>query len=130
MDQQFTDVSITSLADAEKLLLASRRVFSRHKAQPCGQVTRFLELSAVSNSSEQCCRTESSDSGDCHQPSRSILSISDRFDLACDISNPLFQLTQIVKQIAEQFAHCLRKIVCSIFESLGQIELEQTCTLP
>ena len=60
MDQQFTDVSITSLADAEELLLPSRRVFSWHKAQPCGQITSFLKLSAVSNSSKQCCRTESS----------------------------------------------------------------------
>ncbi len=101
MDQQFTDVAIASLADAEELLLPSRRVFSRHKAQPCGQITRFLELSAVSNCSKQRCRTESSDSGDCHEPACSILSISDRFDLACHISNPLFQLAQICKQIAQ-----------------------------
>ncbi len=130
MDQQFTDIPVASLADPEELLLPSGRVFSRYKAQPCGQITRFLELSAVSNSSKQCCRTESSDPGDCHEPTCSILSISDCFDLARDISNPLFQLTQIVKQIAEQFAHCQRKIVCWIFESFGQVELEQTCTLP
>ena len=130
MNEELANIAVSPLADAEKLLLPSGRVFSRHKAQPCGQITRFLELSAVSNSSKQCGRTESSDSGDCHQPSCSILSISNRFDLACDISDPLFQLTQIFKQIAEQFAHCRRKIVCRILEGFGQVKLEQTCTLP
>ena len=46
MDQQPPDVAVAAFADPKERGLAAGRVFSRHQAEPCGQVTRPSELTA------------------------------------------------------------------------------------
>ena len=51
MNEELAHIAVSPLADAEKLLLSSGRVFPWHKSQPRGQIASFLELSAVANGS-------------------------------------------------------------------------------
>lgn len=58
MYEQFAHVAVSSLADTEKPLLSAGRVFSRHNAEPRGQIAGFLELPTVSNGSKECSRAQ------------------------------------------------------------------------
>ena len=92
MYEELAHIAVPPLADAEKLLLSSGRVFPRHKAKPCCQIPSFLELSAVSNGSQECSCPQRSDPWDRHEPSCGILSTGYSLDLACDVANASFQL--------------------------------------
>ncbi len=117
------------LADAEKLLLSSGRVFPWHKAKPRCQIASFLELLAVSNGRQERSCAQCPNPKDCHEPSCDILATGDRLYLACDVANALFQLAQIGKKVCEQLTHCRREIIGVIFESSRQVDLEEACAL-
>jgi len=111
MYKQFAHVAVSSLANADKLLLSAGGIFPRHEAQPRSEIAGLLELPTVANGGEQCRRTQRSDSGDRHESSCDILAIGNRLDLACDVTNPLLQLVQVRKQVCEQLTHRRRKVV-------------------
>ena len=92
MYEQFAHVAVSSLTDAEKLLLSAGRVFPRHEAEPRRQIAGFLELPTVANRCKERSCTLCSDSGGRHETSSDILSTSYSFDLACDVANALLQL--------------------------------------
>lgn len=101
MYEKLANIAVSPLADAEKLLLSSGRVFPLHKAKPRCQIASFLELSAVSNGSQERSCTQRPNPRDRHEPSCDILATGDRLDLACDVANALFQLAQIGKKVCE-----------------------------
>ena len=111
MHEQFAHVAVSSLVDTEKPLLSAGRVFSRHEAEPRGQIAGFVELSTVSNGSKECSRPQSSDPRDRHETSCDIFAICYRLDLACEVTNAVFQLAQVGEQVCEQLTHRRRKIV-------------------
>ncbi len=96
MNEELAHIAVSPLADAEKFLLSSGRVFPWHEAQPGGQITSSLELSAVANRCKKCGGSQRFDPRGRHEPSCDILATGDRLDLACDVTNALFQLTQAV----------------------------------
>lgn len=53
MYEQFANVAISSLADAEKLPLASGRVRARHQAQPSSYVAGF-RLPSTADRRQKC----------------------------------------------------------------------------
>ena len=111
MNEELAHIAVSPLADAEKLLLYAGRVFPRHEAEPRCQIASFLELSAVSNGSQERSCAQRSNPRNRHEPSCDILSAGYCFDLACDFANALLQLAQIGKQICKQLAHRRREVV-------------------
>jgi hypothetical protein len=50
MYEQFAHVAVSSLADTEKPLLSSGRVFSRHEAEPRGQIAGLRPVTSPGSS--------------------------------------------------------------------------------
>ncbi len=89
-----------------------------------GHAASFLKVSAVADRGRKCGGSQRSDSRGRHEPSCDILATGGRLDLGCDVTNALFHLAQIGKQVCEQLMHCRREIVGLIFDSVRRVDLE------
>lgn len=67
VNEQFAQVSIAMLRDADKLGLATRRDMPRHETEPCGEITPFAKTASSADSGHERSRNCRADARDLHQ---------------------------------------------------------------
>ena len=76
MNQEHTQIDITSFGDAEQPRLSACRHLLRHEAEPGRDVTSLAKCFTISNSSNERSRTKDADARDRGQTVRSFISPS------------------------------------------------------
>ncbi|SEP72776.1 hypothetical protein SAMN04488038_101306 [Solimonas aquatica] len=70
MDQERTQIDISSLTDAEQLRLSASRVLSRRQAEPNGKVSTIAKLPGIADRSHHRCSGYHADARNRHQSLR------------------------------------------------------------
>lgn len=95
VNEEFAQVSITVLRDADQLGFASCRDLPRHETEPCGQIAPFAKTAASADSGHERCRDCWTNAGDLHQALHIGIRLSQSLHLSIYGRDPLIDYVQL-----------------------------------
>src|SRR5258708_6735367 len=124
MDEEPTQIGVTSLTDAKQLCFPSRRMLPRNQTEPGCQIAAFAEGCTVSDCSRKGSRGQCSNARYRKQPATTVYCFCRLGQFPVYSFDLLFQILPLTSKLDQKRSHPWRQEVFGVFENGRDLSLE------